>query len=81
MSLFYRNCREVTRLVLERENRALTLVERIAVRFHLGICLMCTRFTGQVRLMDRAMAQWRQYAEHDEPAAGEPTAGESPDRA
>jgi len=67
MSLFPRNCREVTRLVLERENRSLKLVERIAVRFHLGICLMCTRFTGQVQLMNRAMAQWRQYTEHDEP--------------
>ena len=67
MSLFYRNCREVTRLVLEREERALTLVERIAVRLHLGICLMCTRFTGQVRLMNRAMAQWKHYAEQDEP--------------
>ncbi len=67
MSLFYRNCREVTRLVLERENRALTRVERIAVRFHLGICLMCTRFTGQVQLMNKAMAQWKKYAEEDEP--------------
>ena len=68
MSLLYRNCREVTRLVLERENRALTLVERFAVRFHLGICLMCTRFTGQVQLMNKAMAQWKHYAEDDEPA-------------
>ena len=66
MSLFNRNCREVTRLILERENRVLTVVERVAVRFHLGICLMCTRFTGQVKLMNRAMAQWKQYAEHDE---------------
>ena len=66
MSLFYRKCREVTRLVLERENRPLTLVERIAVRFHLRICIMCTRFTGQVQLMNRAMAQWKHYAEHDE---------------
>ena len=67
MSLFYRTCREVTRLILERENRALTVVERVAVRFHLGICLMCTRFTGQVKLMDRAMAQWKRYAEQDGP--------------
>ena len=66
MSLLYRNCREVTRLVLQRENRPLTLVERFAVRFHLRICLMCTRFTGQVQLMNRAMAQWKHYAEHDE---------------
>jgi len=72
MSLFYRNCREVTRLVLERENRPLTTVERIAVRIHLGICLMCTRFTGQVKLMNSAMAQWKQYVDHDEP--GGPTA-------
>jgi len=66
MSLFHRNCREVTRLVLARENRPLTLVERFAVRFYLSICLMCTRFTGQVKLMNRAMAQWKRYAEHDE---------------
>ena len=69
MSLFYRNCREVTRLVLERENRPLTVTERVAVRFHLGICLMCSRFTGQVQLMNRAMAQWKNYAEHDGPDA------------
>jgi len=70
MSLLYRNCREVTRLVLEREHRRLTLVERFAVRLHLGICLMCTRFTGQVQLMNKAMAQWKHYAETDEPEAG-----------
>ncbi len=72
MSLFNRNCREVTRLVLERENRSLTTVERIAVRLHLSICLMCTRFTRQLKLMDRAMAQWKAYAEDDD--AGSPPA-------
>jgi hypothetical protein len=66
MSLFNRNCREVTRLVLERENRRLGLVERIAVRLHLSVCRMCTRFTGQVRLMNRAMARWKAYSEHDD---------------
>jgi hypothetical protein len=72
MSLLNRNCREVTRLLLERENRRLGLVERIAVRLHLGICLMCTRFTGQVHLMNRAMAQWKAYTEDDD--AGGPGA-------
>ena len=66
MSLLHRTCREVTRLLIEREHRPLSLVERFAVRFHLRICLMCTRFTGQVQLMNRAMAQWKHYAEHDE---------------
>ncbi len=63
MSLFYRNCREVTRLILERENRRLGVVERIAVRLHLGICRMCTRFTGQVKLMNRAMDRWKSYSD------------------
>ena len=60
------NCREVTRLILQREDRRLTLVERLAVRFHLRICLMCTRFTGQVDLMNRAMGQWKRYGERDD---------------
>ncbi len=63
-----RNCREVTRLILLREERRLTLVERLAVRLHLRICLMCTRFTGQVELMNKAMGQWKRYAEQEEPA-------------
>jgi hypothetical protein len=71
MSLFFRKCREVTRLVLERENRTLTTFERVVVRFHLGICIMCTRFTGQVKLMNRAMGRWKQYAEHDEAGPGD----------
>ena len=66
MTFFARNCREVSRLILQREDRRLTLVERVAVRFHLGICLMCTRFSGQVALMNRAMGQWKAYAEREE---------------
>lgn len=79
MSLFNRNCREVTRLILQREERRLGMVERVAVRLHLGICLMCTRFSGQVRLMSRAMAQWKAPAEANDsdeaPADGRPPAG------
>ncbi len=68
MRFLPRNCREVSRLILQRQDRRLSLVERLAVRFHLRICLMCTRFTGQVELMNRAMGQWKRYAEQDEPA-------------
>jgi len=74
MSLIARNCRDITRLILQREDRTLSLVERLAVRFHLRICLMCTRFTGQVQLMNRAMGQWKQYAaEPDESAPDDGT--------
>ncbi|HEX7639461.1 MAG TPA: zf-HC2 domain-containing protein [Burkholderiaceae bacterium] len=71
MSLFNRNCREVTRLLLEAKERRLSIAERVGVRLHLRICLMCVRFTGQVQLMDRAMAQWKAYAEQDD-GAGTP---------
>ena len=65
MSLIRLTCREATRLLLERENRPLGLLERIRLRLHLGVCEMCTRFTGQVRLMNRAMERWRHYSDED----------------
>ena len=68
MSSFPRNCREVTRLVLQGEHRRLRPLERLGVRLHLGICRMCRRFGGQMRLMDRALGQWKSYADRaDEP--------------
>jgi hypothetical protein len=61
MSWIKLTCREATRLLLERENRPLGASERLRLRLHLGVCEMCTRFTGQVRLMNRAMERWRRY--------------------
>ncbi len=55
------NCREVTRLVLEGEDRHLSLGERVGVRVHLWICKACPAFTRQVRLMRSAMGSWRAY--------------------
>ena len=66
MRLRYRFCRRVTRLILESQNRLLTPFERALMRMHLSVCPMCTRFTGQVRLMNRAMAQWKSYSENDD---------------
>ena len=56
-----RNCREVTRLVLEGEERRLALGERLVVRVHMLICKACPTFARQVKLMRGAMGQWRQY--------------------
>jgi hypothetical protein len=65
MSLVKLTCREATRLLLERENRPLGAVERLRLRLHLSVCVMCTRFTGQVRLMNRAMDRWRRYTDEE----------------
>ena len=66
MNALLRTCRDVTRLLLERQNRPLGRLERVAVWLHLGICDMCTRFYGQLDLMNHAMTRWKAYSEHDE---------------
>jgi hypothetical protein len=61
------SCRDVTRLVLEGEDRRLGWHERLGVRLHLWVCEACPRFVGQVALMRQAMNRWKRYAEDDEP--------------
>ncbi len=68
-------CKETARLVLEGEDRALPLGERVLVRVHLGYCRGCTRFSQQVRLMRGAMQHWRHDADgHDEASTTRPPA-------
>ncbi len=68
-----RTCREVTRLVLEGEDRRLTLGERLGVRMHMLACRTCPTFVEQVALMRSAMGRWKQYAESDaEPPPSQP---------
>ncbi|MCW7538810.1 zf-HC2 domain-containing protein [Aquabacterium sp. A7-Y] len=65
-----RTCREVARLILQKQDRALPWREALALRLHLRICQACPRFEKQVRLMQRGMEQWRAYREEE----GEPKA-------
>ncbi len=57
-----RTCKEVTALVIAREDRALPVVERLALRMHMAICNACPRFERQVLTMRNAMKQWRHYS-------------------
>jgi hypothetical protein len=68
--IFSRSCREVTRLVLESEDRELALADRMALQIHWRICDGCTKFRDQARLMREAMQRWRRYSDDDEPPAG-----------
>jgi hypothetical protein len=63
MKTLIRNCREVTELVLAAEDRRLGVIERLAVRLHLRICLACPNFKRQVELMRQALPRWRAYRE------------------
>ena len=57
-----RNCKEVTALVIAREDRDLPWVERAALRVHMAMCQACPRFERQVLTMRNAMKQWRGYS-------------------
>ncbi|MBK7991215.1 MAG: zf-HC2 domain-containing protein [Comamonadaceae bacterium] len=59
---FKRTCKEVSALLIAREDRELPLQERVALRLHLAMCQACPRFERQVLTMRNAMKQWRQYA-------------------
>ena len=60
-----RTCKEVTALVIAREDRELPVVERLALRMHMAICNACPRFERQVLTMRNAMKQWRAYREDE----------------
>ena len=62
----FRNCREVTALVLAGEDRRLGIVERVALRLHMQICAACPKFSRQVALMRQAMPRWRAYRDSGE---------------
>lgn len=60
-----RTCREVSALLVAREDRVLPLADRVALRFHLAACRACPVFERQILTMRNAMRQWRNYAEDE----------------
>jgi hypothetical protein len=56
-------CWEATQIVLQAEDRAMPLAERLSLRLHHRICSNCRRFARQVELMRQASARWRHYTE------------------
>jgi hypothetical protein len=64
-----RSCREISALVLAREDRALSFAERWVIRLHFLMCEACPRFEKQVLTMRQAMSNWRNYRDgnSDEP--------------
>jgi hypothetical protein len=67
MTTLRRSCRDVTRIVLEGEDRRLALGERLVLRLHWLACDGCSRFRDQVRTMRGAFGRWRAYRDEGEP--------------
>lgn len=49
------NCREVTRLVSESQERKLSVVEKMSLNLHLMMCDGCKNFSLQVPFLRKAM--------------------------
>jgi hypothetical protein len=62
---FRLSCKEVAALVVAREDRALKVSEKIALRTHMQICKTCPHFEQQILTMRSALRQWRNYAGDD----------------
>jgi len=58
-----RSCKEVAALLVAREDRALPLVERVALRLHLAACHACPLFERQLLTMRNALHSWRNYVD------------------
>ena len=61
-----RTCKEVTALVVAREDRALSKSEQLMLRIHMAMCQCCPRFERQMFTMRSDMKQWRNYGNQDE---------------
>jgi hypothetical protein len=62
MTLLIRTCRQAAALLIAREDRALSLPDRVALKLHLMACQACPKFEHQVLTMRVAMGRWRHYS-------------------
>lgn len=74
---FHRTCKEVSALVIAREDRALGWRDRLALRLHMAMCAACPTFERQIITMRHAMQQWRQ-ADTSDPTPTPPRPPEPP---
>jgi len=51
------SCKEVTRLVSQRQDRALGFGERVALRAHFVLCAGCRNLERQIGFLRRAIAR------------------------
>ncbi|HEX4927929.1 MAG TPA: zf-HC2 domain-containing protein [Burkholderiales bacterium] len=52
------SCKDATRLISQREDRRLSLAERIALTLHLAICRGCRAIAEQLPFLRRALRRY-----------------------
>ena len=53
-------CKEASRLLSQSMDGKLTVAQRSAVRLHLSVCEVCTRFGAQLNALRSAMRKYRE---------------------
>ena len=56
-----RTCQEVTRLVLQSQDRPLRALEKASLQLHWLACQRCRDFRLQQKLMRAALDRWKTY--------------------
>ncbi|UUZ70161.1 zf-HC2 domain-containing protein [Polaromonas sp. P2-4] len=78
ITLLRRTCRQAAALLIAREDRALSLPDRVALKLHLLACKACPNFENQVLTLRAAMGKWRHYT-HEVERAGPGVSGQPPE--
>lgn len=55
------NCRQATQLLSERQDRPLSLNEKLSLNLHVGLCTPCRRFGKQIEQLSDLAKQYRAY--------------------
>jgi len=59
--LLRRTCKQMSALLIAREDRALPQSDRIAMFFHLLACKACPHFERQLLTLRNDLKRWRAY--------------------
>jgi hypothetical protein len=62
VTVLRRTCKQAAALLIAREDRALAMPDRVALKLHLLACDACPNFEKQVLTMRAAMGKWRNYS-------------------
>lgn len=52
------NCRQASRLISQRQDRELSVSERLSLRMHLALCEACSRVTEQFDFLRKAVSRY-----------------------
>ncbi len=64
------NCQQATRLISEAQDRPLSMVEKVSLKFHTMMCSGCRNFSAQVPFLSQAMKAYAKGFDKDRNVEG-----------